>query len=109
MKQNWETFQPIGEWVLIKADERVKKTKGGILLTEELTKVERVMEGTGKVLKVGTQVKDLEAGERICYRGFLKDASADVFEPVDGCPVFLLKVDDVLMAIPDDVEMGAFS
>lgn len=111
MTTSWEVFRPIRDGVLIKADERVKKTKGGIILTDALTKVERVMEGTGVVLKVGPDVHedDLKVGERVCYRGFLKDVHRNAFEPIKGCDVFLLKFDDVLMVIPDSIEMGAFS
>lgn len=110
MRISWEKVKPKKDWVLVKADPRVKKTAGGIYLTDELTQVERVMEGTGHILKAGEEsLKDLEVGDRICYRGFLKDLSFDMFEPLDDCPVFLLKIDDVLMVIPEDVEFGAFS
>lgn len=109
----WRNFRPLGKWVLIKSDPRVKKTSGGIILTEELTGIERVMEGTGRVLKVGPTAA-LERGiledERICFRGFLKDAFHDAFtKDEDGCQVFLLRMEDVLMVLPDDVEMGFFS
>lgn len=107
---NWRQFRPIGKLVLVKADPRVKKTKGGIHLTEELTKIERVMEGTGRVLRAGPEaMKDVEPGERIAYRGFLKDVHCNTFEKEDDCDVFILRIEDVLMVIPDDVEMGAFS
>ena len=110
MSITWEEVQPKKDWVLVKADPRVKKTAGGIYLTEELTQVERVMEGTGTILKAGYEaMKDVEVGERICFRGFLKDMSFEMFDGLDDCPVFLLKIDDVLMVIPDDINMGAFS
>jgi co-chaperonin GroES (HSP10) len=107
----WQTFRPLGKWVLVKADPRVKKTAGGIILTDELTKIERVMEGTGRVLKCGKEaIQDIEPGERICYRGFLKDAFHAAFKrDKDGCQIFMLRLEDVLMAIPDDLEMGEFS
>lgn len=106
----WKSFRPIGKWVLVKADPRVKKTPGGIYLTDEIVKVERVMEGTGRVLKCGPEaMKDVEPGERICYRGFLKDAFGNSFEREDDCDIFLLRVEDVLAVIPDDIEMGEFS
>lgn len=108
---DWRTFRPLYKWVLVKADPRVKKTAGGIILTEEITGIERVMEGTGRILKVGKEAaKDVEPGERICYRGFLKDAFYDAFKrDEDGCQIFLLRIEDVMMVIPDDVEMGFFS
>lgn len=105
---SWENFQPLHNWVLVKADPRVKKTAGGIFLTEELTKIERVMAGSGRVLKCGPEaMKDVEPGERICYRGFLKDACYASFKrDEDDCQIFMLKIGDVLMVIPDSTEVG---
>ena len=107
----WQTFRPLREWVTVKADSRVKKTQGGLILTDELTKIERVMEGTGVVLRCGPKAaRDIEPGERICYRGFLKDAFHQVFErEEDNCQIFLLDVKDILMAIPPGLDMGEWS
>lgn len=108
---DWRTFQPLHKWVLVKADPRVKKTAGGIFLTDELTGIEKVMEGTGRVLKVGVEAaKDIELGARICYRGFLKEAFHMAFKrDEDGCQIFMLRIEDVMAELDDDVEMGAFS
>lgn len=105
---SWETFQPIADWVLVKADPRIKKTVGGIILTDELTKIERVMAGSGRILKCGPKAMvDVEPGERICYRGFLKDACHASFKrDEDDCQIFMLKVTDVLMIIPDTTVVG---
>jgi len=118
MSYDWKKFKPMGKWIVVKGDPRMKKTKGGIELPDQLVGVERVMEGTGKILKVGADRKaiedyggfQLEAGMRICFRGFLKDATQAEFTPdEDGQPIFMLRVEDVLMVISDDVQMGAFS
>jgi co-chaperonin GroES (HSP10) len=116
MSYNWRHWSPLKKWVMVKADPRVKKTKGGIHLTEELVAVERVMEGTGRILKVGNNDDilkavgvSLEPGMRICYRGFLKDAFQEFGKDDDGCDVFLLRAEDVIAVIGDDVLMGAFS
>jgi co-chaperonin GroES (HSP10) len=105
---DWRHFRPINKWVLVKADARVKKTVGGLILTDELTKIEMVMEGTGRVLKCGpVAMRDIEPGERICYRGFLKDACHLSFKrDEDDCQIFLLDIGDVLASIPDDITMG---
>lgn len=110
----WQQFRPFGKWLVVKADPRVKKTKGGILLTESITGVERVMEGTGQVLKIGPDVNKtigygMEIGMRICYRGFLKDAFAEFLREEDNCPIFLLRAEDIMAVIDDSVQMGAFS
>jgi len=106
----WKKFRPAKKWLLVKADPRVKKTPGGIHLTDELTQVERLMEGTGRVLCCGSEaMKSVEPGERICYRGFLKDVYDAFVRDEDDCPIFILQVEDVLMVIPDDIQMGGFS
>lgn len=112
----WQDWRPRNKWIIVKADPRVKKTKGGIELPDRIVAVERVMEGTGRILRVGDRHQivqatcgvELEPGMRICFRGFLKDAFQE-FEQEDGCPVFLLRAEDVMAIIGDDVEMGAFS
>lgn len=115
---NWKKFTPKGKWLVVKADPRVKKTKGGIELPEMQVAAERVMEGTGRILKVGDDRKGileacgemLEPGMRIFFRGFLKDAFADFTTDEDGSPIFLLRAEDAMGVIEDDsVKMGAFS
>lgn len=110
--RSWKICRPIGEWVIAKADPRVKKTAGGIHLPEQITGLERVMEGTARILKVGRDAAKvvgfaLEPGMRFCFRGFLKDAFHE-FEEEDGCRVFMLKSADILAIIDEDVQMGAF-
>jgi co-chaperonin GroES (HSP10) len=107
---DWRRFYPLNTWVVVKADPRVKKTKGGIELPDQLLLAERKMEGTGHLLKVGSGASKavgtvIEPGMRICYRGFLKDAFQE-FEAADGCPVFLLKAEDILAIIDEDTQMG---
>lgn len=112
-------FSPRGKWILVKADPRVKKTKGGIELPDKQLEVERVMEGTGHILKVGTDREGildatggvmLEPGQRIFYRGFLKDAFHEFCVDEDGCTIFILRAEDVMGLIEDEgTQMGAFS
>ncbi len=111
--RSWKDWRPLRDWLFVKADPRVKKTAGGIVLPDQIIAVERVMEGTGRILKLGKTVSSkvgavLEEGDRICFRGFLKDAFHEFAED-DGCQVFMLKADDILAVISDDVQMGAFS
>jgi co-chaperonin GroES (HSP10) len=110
---NWRNVRPLGKWVLVKADQRVKKTASGIILTDELTRIERVTEGSGRLLRVGQEaMKDVEPGERIMYRGFLKDAFHTAFERDEDDrdrQIFMLRIEDILAVIPDDLEIGCFS
>lgn len=112
----WQDWHPVHKWVFVKADPRVKKTRGGIELPDQQVAVERVMEGTGRILKVGNRDEirlacgaDLEPGMRICFRGFLKDAFQEFQKDGDGCPIFMLRAEDVMAIIGEDVVMGAFS
>jgi len=117
MPYDWKTLRPLREWLIVKGDPRVKKTKGGIHLPDGQVMAERKMEGTGHIVAAGNPEAIrkvcggvvLEPGMRIAYRGFLKDASADLFDTDDGCPVFMLSAKDVLAVIDETVEMGAFS
>lgn len=108
----WRRFKPRNKWVLVKSDPRVKQTRGGIFLTDAITQIERVMEGTGRILKIGDEAKEkagipLGAGDRIVFRGFLKDAFQEFERDEDGLTVFLLRIEDVLAVIDDNVHMGA--
>jgi co-chaperonin GroES (HSP10) len=112
----WQDWRPIHKWLFVKADPRVKKTRGGIELPDQQVMVERVMEGTGRLLKVGNREEiqyavgaDLEPGMRICFRGFLKDAFQEFEKDADGCAIFMLRAEDVMAIIPEGVTMGAFS
>lgn len=115
-KLYWRQWRPIHKWLFVKADPRVKKTPGGIHLPDQQLAVERVMEGTGRLLKVGNQEEilnavgaTLEPGMRICYRGFLKDAFQEFERDEDGLTIFMLRAEDVMAIIDDDITMGAFS
>jgi co-chaperonin GroES (HSP10) len=110
--RDWHDWRPIRAWVFVKADPRVKKTAGGIHLPDQIVQVERVMEGTGRVLRVGNEVEKtcgylVKEGDRICFRGFLKDAFHE-FKEEDGCRIFMLKADDILAVIDEDIQMGEF-
>jgi co-chaperonin GroES (HSP10) len=112
----WQQCRLRHKWIIVKADPRVKKTRGGIELPDQQVAVERVMEGTGRILSIGNRQEirdcvgdDLEPGMRICFRGFLKDAFQEFERDEDGCPIFLLRAEDVMAIIPEGVTMGAFS
>lgn len=112
-ERTWQSCRPLGDWVIAKADPRVKKTAGGIFLPDQIVAVERGMEGTGRILKVGkTAAKKagfgIEPGMRFCFRGFLKDAFHE-FADEDDRRIFMLKADDILAIIGEEVQMGAFS
>lgn len=103
-------YRAYGEWVIVQADPRVKKTAGGLFLTEELTQIERTMEGTGVILSVGHLVPGdlLKTNNRVCFRGFLKDAHK-LDKTKEGADIFLIHFKDLLATLDDGVTMGFFS
>ena len=111
------TVKPIKEWALVLAEPRKPVTSGGIILTGELTAPERVEGGAGRLIYIGTDEKfrtvDLSQGTRILYRGFLKYAnpvdSEETWPDGQKKHFFLMKLDDIIAEIGDDVEVGAFS
>lgn len=115
MSIDYKRFQPRGKWVLVKSDPRREQTSSGIFLPQKEVDAEKVAEGTGKILKVGTDREGildatggvmLEAGMRIFYRGFLKDAFHEFSTDPDGQTIFILRAEDVMGIIEDDVTMG---
>lgn len=105
-------LEPLGTWVVVRMDPR-KEEKSGLVLPE--SKLERVREGTGRILAIGEGAKKgldgffPEVGDRVCFRSFVKDAYGHCFEKEDGQIVFVLSARDILAVIGGDVEMGAFS
>lgn len=112
---DWRKVRPQGPWVLAKSDPRVKQTKGGLYLTDEITGLEKVSVETAVILRVGTRVKeavgiDLHEGERFCFRGFLKDATLYEFQKADdGTSVFLIDSKDILALVDKDTKIGVYT
>lgn len=79
-----EKIRPFGPWILVKVDEPEKVTKSGIYLPDGNLD-ERLGHTTGTVLRLGNGVRnartgqwlpyDLEVGDKIIFRGFLKEAN----------------------------------
>ncbi len=70
------------------------------------------MEGTGKVLSIGHLVpmsgSEIEQLDRVCFRGFLKDAHK-IDKSADGSDIFLIHYRDLLAVVDEEVSLGAFS
>lgn len=110
-------IRPKDGWVVVLADERKEKSAGGIILTDELTAVERVEEGAALLIRVGPGEKNhrlgLEAGLRVVYRGFLKYAhpieNDEKWPSGKGKHYFIMNSDDILGILAPGVEVGVFS
>ncbi len=109
-------IRPNRNFILVLMDQRKEKV-GSIILPGQETGVEKVTEGAGTIIRVGSADAQhklgLEEGMRIVYRSFLKHAN-----PVDTDEVwgdgshkeyFLMSSDDVIAIIPPGMEVGVFS
>jgi len=112
---DWETVKPRGPWVLAKSDPRAKQTKGGIILTDQITGIEKVSIESAHALRVGDGVEKvvgtkISEGDRFCFRGFLKDATIKEFQRLeDGSTVFLINAKDIIALIDEGTDVGVFS
>jgi co-chaperonin GroES (HSP10) len=108
---------PIGEWAVVLAEPRKKVVGGGLILTDELTNMERVEGGAGTVINVGTSEKfktlDLVQGSRVLYRGFLKYANPietdEKWSDGEKKHYFLIKLADIISVLGPEVDVGAYS
>jgi co-chaperonin GroES (HSP10) len=115
MIHNWRKIRILGTWILVQADARPAVTAGGVVLPTAETQAEKVREGSGRVLRLGTRVKEdlpdypVKEGDRIAYRGFLRYAYRFMFEQEGECDIFVIDAKDVLAVIDDEVFVGIFS
>lgn len=59
-------LHPLAEWVVAEAEEAVTKTASGLYLPDKAAEKPK----TAKVLKVGKDVKEIKAGDRIVYKSY---------------------------------------
>ena len=117
MNYNPLTVRPKKDFVTVLAEPRKELLDSGIFLPSSETGAEKVMEGAGEVIRIGPGKKapavEINVGDRVLYRGFLKYANPIVTEETwpDGTSkqYFLMAVDDILSVIPADVSVGIFS
>lgn len=109
--------RPRDGWCVVLADARKIALESGIVLPNHETGAEKVTEGAGVIVRVGTGKKntalELEAGQRVVYRAFLKYANPIPNEEkwMTGEPktYFIMSSDDILAVIPPGLEVGIFS
>lgn len=114
-----DQIKPVGPWVFLRIEKRKEKV-GSIHLPAMETNAEKVQEKAGRVIAMGPGIPDskggyhvpkgLEVGCRVMYRGFLDAANhgKNIFglEFEDGEEYCLMHMKDLLMVIPDDLEIG---
>ena len=97
-----------GPWVLLKVDPPKEKTESGLLYVPQGSMTERLGDATGVVLSVGEgklgkkgrrEHSGLKVGDRIIFRGFLKEANPIAQLDKDHC---MIHQDDVKLVIEEE-------
>lgn len=83
-------LNPLNEWVVAEAEEAVTKTASGLYLPDKAAEKPKV----AKVLKVGKDVKEIKAGDRIVYKSY---STTEV--KVEDKEYILVKEEDILATV----------
>ena len=59
-------LNPLSEWVVAEQEEAVTKTASGLYLPDKAAEKPKI----AKVVKVGKEVKEIKAGDRIVYKSY---------------------------------------
>ncbi len=84
------TLKPLADWVVAEQEEAVTKTASGLYLPDKAAEKPKV----AKVLKVGKNVKEIKAGDRIVYKTY---STTDI--KLDGTEYVLVKEEDILATV----------
>ena len=83
-------LQPLADWVVAEQEEAATKTASGLYLPDKAAEKPKI----AKVLKVGKNVKDVKAGDRIVYKSY---STTEL--KIDGTEYILVKEEDVLATV----------
>ena len=83
-------LQPLAEWVVAEQEEAVTKTISGLYLPDKAAERPKV----AKVLRVGKDVKNVKAGDRIVYKTY---STTEV--KIDDKEYILVKEEDILATV----------
>lgn len=110
-------IRPMEDWAIVLMEERIQLLSSGVYLAPNETGAEKVTEGAGIIIRLTPGEKsrsdELEAGQRVCLRSYLKCANPipteetwESGQPKEYC---IVKVDDFMAVIPPDLNVGVFS
>ncbi|MEX2006701.1 MAG: co-chaperone GroES [Candidatus Saccharimonadales bacterium] len=83
-------LQPLADWVVAEQEEAATKTASGLYLPDKAAEKPKV----AKVLKVGSKVKEIKAGDRIVYKSY---STTDV--KIADTEYILVKEEDILATV----------
>ena len=100
------------DWLVVREEKRITKLESGILLTSDETGVEKVTETTGRVVSVSSgpklEAEGIKPGDRVVYRRYLKHPNRiPTNDPEEYC--FFISLDDIMLVVGNDVDIGCFS
>lgn len=84
------SLNPLADWVVAQAEEAATKTASGIYLPDNAAEKPK----TAKVVKVGKNVKEIKAGDRIVYKSY---STTDV--KLDSKDYILVKEEDIIATV----------
>jgi chaperonin GroES len=83
-------LNPLSEWVVAEQEEAVTKTASGLYLPDKAAEKPKI----AKVIKVGKDVKEIKAGDRIVYKSY---STTEV--KVADKEFILVKEEDILATV----------
>ena len=83
-------LNPLSEWVVADQEEAVTKTASGLYLPDKAAEKPKI----AKVVKVGKEVKEIKAGDRIVYKSY---STTEV--KVGDKEYILVKEEDILATV----------
>jgi len=83
-------LNPLSEWVVAEQEEAVTKTASGLYLPDKAAEKPKI----AKVVKVGKEVKEIKAGDRIVYKSY---STTEV--KVGDKEYILVKEEDILATV----------
>jgi chaperonin GroES len=83
-------FNPLADWVVAEQEDAVTKTASGLYLPDKATEKPKI----AKVAKVGKNVKEIKAGDRIVYKSY---STTEV--KVGDKEYILVKEEDILATV----------
>jgi len=83
-------LNPLSEWVVAEQEEAMTKTASGLYLPDKAAEKPKI----AKVIKVGSKVKEIKAGDRIVYKSY---STTEV--KVNDKEYILVKEEDILATV----------
>jgi chaperonin GroES len=95
-----DKVRPYGDYVLVKAQEAEKTSKGGIIIPGT---AQRQSGCQGEVMAVGPKVDDLLRGDLVTYESMTSDGCAPRLEGEDGTHYYFIRHKNITAVVDSEV------